>query len=67
MPYDLIDEYRLMVHPVVVGRGERLFREGSETKALTLVETQTFGSGVVVLTYRLAAQDEAGSVPSERS
>ncbi|HEX4713582.1 MAG TPA: dihydrofolate reductase family protein [Ktedonobacteraceae bacterium] len=48
---DLIDEYRLMVFPVAVGSGKRLFREGSEKKMLKLVETRTFSSGVVVLTY----------------
>ena len=52
MHQDLIDEYRLMVFPVVVGRGERLLREGSEKRVLKLVETRTFSSGVVVLTYQ---------------
>ena len=51
MQRDLIDEYRLMVFPVVLGSGKRLFREGSDTKALRLVETKTFGSGVVILAY----------------
>ncbi len=54
MRHDLIDEYRLMVFPVVVGSGKRLFRDGSDTKALRLVETKTFGSGVVVLSYQPA-------------
>ncbi len=60
MPHYLIDEYRLMVFPVVVGSGKRLFREGSYTKALRLVETKTFGSGVVVLTYQPAAKEAEG-------
>jgi dihydrofolate reductase len=51
---DLIDEYRLMVFPVVLGSGKRLFREGSGQKVLKLVETRTFSSGVVVLTYQPA-------------
>lgn len=51
MQADLIDEYRLMVHPVVVGSGKRLFRDGSNT-TLKLVETQTFSSGVVLLCYQ---------------
>jgi dihydrofolate reductase len=51
MGHDLIDEYRLMVFPIVVGSGKRLFGEGSATKTLQLMETKTFGSGVVVLTY----------------
>ncbi len=48
MQHDLIDEYRLMLFPIVVGSGKRLFRDGSDTKALRLVETKTFGSGVVL-------------------
>ena len=43
MRHELINEYRLMVFPVVVGSGKRLFRGGIETTALKLVETKTFG------------------------
>lgn len=50
----LIDEYRLMVFPVVLGSGKRLFPDGNEQKTLTLVESKTFPSGVVVLTYQPA-------------
>jgi dihydrofolate reductase len=49
---DLIDEYRLMVFPVVLGGGKRLFPEGGEKQALRLVESKPFASGVVVLTYQ---------------
>src|SRR5205807_9528326 len=56
---DLIDEYRLMVFPIVLGSGKRLFREGSEKKTLKLVETKTFASGVVVLSYQPAAPRDA--------
>ena len=48
----LIDEYRLMIFPVVLGSGMRLFPDGSEKKALKLVESKMFPSGVVVLTYQ---------------
>lgn len=51
MQHDLIDEYRLLVYPVVLGGGKRLFKDGSKT-TLKLVETKTFSSGVVVLTYQ---------------
>ena len=54
MQHDLIDEYRLMIHPVVVGHGKRLFREGSANKVLRLVGTQTLPSGIVILTYHPA-------------
>ena len=58
--HDLIDEYRLMIFPVVVGSGKRLFGDGIDSKALRLVDTKTFGSGVVVLTYRQAEQEAEG-------
>jgi dihydrofolate reductase len=51
MQHGLIDEYRLMVFPIVVGRGKRLFEDGGGTTVLKLAETKTFDSGVVVLTY----------------
>jgi dihydrofolate reductase len=54
--HSLIDEYRLMVFPVVVGRGKRLFGEGVDMTVLELVDAKTFGSGVVVLTYRSAGE-----------
>jgi dihydrofolate reductase len=49
---NLLDELRLMVHPIVVGSGRRLFENGSERRALELVESRSFGTGVVYLTYR---------------
>jgi dihydrofolate reductase len=52
MRHELIGEERLMVFPVVVGKGKRLFGGGIDTKVLELAGTQIFGSGVVVLTYR---------------
>ena len=56
MQHDLIDEYRIWVHPVVVGSGKRLFRDGSDTTVLRLEETKSFSSGVVVLTYQPAGK-----------
>lgn len=52
--HNLIDEYRLMVHPILLGSGKRLFREGSEQQVLKLVDTKTFSSGTVVLSYQPA-------------
>jgi dihydrofolate reductase len=48
----LVDEYRLFVYPVVVGRGTRLFADATAVPRLTLVETRPFRSGVVLLRYR---------------
>lgn len=53
MQHDLIDEYRLMVFPVVLGRGKRFFKDGSDT-SLTLVDAKTTSSGVAILTYQPA-------------
>src|SRR5947209_4173237 len=50
--HGLIDEYRLMVHPVVVGSGKRIFNGGA-TATLSLAETVTTGTGVVVATDAL--------------
>jgi dihydrofolate reductase len=50
----LLDELGLMVHPIVVGSGKRLFEEGGDQKALELVDSKTFGTGVLYLTYRPA-------------
>jgi dihydrofolate reductase len=51
---DLIDELRLMVHPIVVGSGKHLFEEGGDQKALKLVDSKTFSTGVLYLTYQPA-------------
>ena len=49
---DLIDELRLMVHPVVLGSGKRLFEDGHGRQALELVDSKTFSTGVLYLTYQ---------------
>jgi dihydrofolate reductase len=51
MRHDLIDEYRLLVYPVVLGKGQRLFDDESKVD-LKLVETKVFSSGVVALIYQ---------------
>ncbi|MBA3952223.1 MAG: dihydrofolate reductase family protein [Rubrobacter sp.] len=57
---DLLDELMLMVHPVVVGSGRRLFMEGGDPRELNLVDSKTFGTGVVSLTYQPAGKEEEG-------
>ena len=51
MRYDLIDEHRLYVHPVLIGRGKRLFEPSDAKVDLRFAETRSFGSGVVLLRY----------------
>jgi dihydrofolate reductase len=50
----LLDELQLMVHPVVLGSGKRLFEDGGDREAMELVDSKTFATGVLYLTYRTA-------------
>jgi dihydrofolate reductase len=51
MEHDLVDELRLKIYPVVLGAGERLFGETSDSKTMRLVDTQTLDGDVAFLTY----------------
>jgi dihydrofolate reductase len=51
LEHDLVDELRLMVYPVVLGSGKRLFAETSDKKPLRLVDTKVVGDGVAIFTY----------------
>jgi dihydrofolate reductase len=50
----LVDEYRLFVYPVVLGRGERLFADATSVQKLRLIEATPFRSGIVLISYRPA-------------
>ncbi len=63
----LLDELRLMVHPIVLGGGKRLFEEAGDRMSLELVDSRAFATGVLYLTYRPADEQGArGESPHER-
>jgi dihydrofolate reductase len=49
--HDLVDEYHLLIYPVVLGKGKRLFKDGSKA-TLILIETKVFNSGVIAQIYQ---------------
>jgi dihydrofolate reductase len=59
--HDLVDELRLMVFPVVLGSGKRLFGETSDKKPLRLVDSKIVGDGVAILVYEPAGDEAKGS------
>lgn len=60
--HDLVDECRLLVFPVVVGEGRRLFPDRGVAIGLTLVDSRTSGSGVAIDVYRPTGRTEFGTV-----
>jgi dihydrofolate reductase len=58
--HDLVDEFRLMVFPVVLGSGKRLFGETSDKKPLRLIDSKVVGDGVAILIY-----EPAGDAPNK--
>jgi dihydrofolate reductase len=69
--HDLVDELRLKIFPVVLGAGERLFGETSDTKPMRLVDTRTIGDGVASLTYETVRdaerESDGGSLQEQRA
>jgi dihydrofolate reductase len=59
--HDLVDELRLMIYPVLLGAGARLFGETSNKKPMRLVDTQTVGDGIAILTYEPTRAAERAS------
>lgn len=58
---DLVDEYRLLVYPVLLGEGRRLFADGTVPAALRLVDSRTTSAGVTLSTYESAGKPSYGS------
>jgi dihydrofolate reductase len=52
--HDLVDEYRLMIEPILLGGGKRVFPDDGQARPLELVSTTTTATGVLICTYRLA-------------
>jgi len=65
MPHDLIDEYRLLVYPLVLGPGKRLFDETCQTN-LKLVVSKAFGTGVVKLVYHRTGKPVPAADPAQK-
>jgi dihydrofolate reductase len=65
MEHDLIDEYRLFTHPVHLGTGKKLFREGARAAALELISSTTTKSGIVISAYKPAGEVQLGSYELE--
>ena len=59
--HDLIDEFRLWIFPVLLGKGKRLFAEGASPIGLTLQEARSFGTGVVLQRYQPSGKPDYGS------
>jgi dihydrofolate reductase len=59
--HDLVDELRVMIYPVVLGGGARLFGETSDKRPMRLVDTRTVGDGIAILTYERARDAERAS------
>jgi dihydrofolate reductase len=64
MSRNLIDEYILLIHPLVLGSGRRLFRDGGTLATLRLVDSKTTTNGVMIATYRPAVAARAKSSKS---
>ncbi len=62
---DLVDEFRLMIFPVVVGKGKRLFGDGTVPRSFSVRDSSTSGTGVVMATYERAGEVETGSFADE--
>ena len=61
LQHDLIDTFRLWIFPVVLGKGKRLFAEGTTPAGLRLVDSRTSTTGVIIATYERAGEVSQGS------
>jgi dihydrofolate reductase len=66
LKHDLVDRFQLLIYPLVLGKGKRLFGDGTIPTALTLLDSKTSPSGVTILTYERAGMVKAGSFALEQ-
>jgi len=62
MRHDLVDRFVLMIHPLVLGAGRRLFPDGGAPATLRLLDSVTTTTGVVIATYEPAARPTTGAI-----
>ena len=65
LAHDLIDEFRLLIYPLVLGKGKRLFGEGTRPSAFKLTKSATSSSGVLIASYERAGDIKTGSFALE--
>jgi dihydrofolate reductase len=63
--HDLVDEFRLLLFPVLVGAGKRLFADGTIPRSLELVDSTTSATGVMICSYRRKGELETGAIGPE--
>jgi dihydrofolate reductase len=63
VPHNLIDEFRLVIHPLLLGGGVRLFPDDGEAHQLELVDSTHTTKGVILATYRTATRHREHQVP----
>jgi dihydrofolate reductase len=63
----LLDDLTLLVHPIILGGGRRLFEDRGDRKALEFVVSRTFGTGVVSLAYRPAGEGQEQGPAASRN
>ncbi len=61
LKHDLIDEFRLWIFPITIGKGKRLFGEGTQPASLKLIDSKTSTTGVIIATYEPAGELKTGS------
>jgi dihydrofolate reductase len=62
LKHDLVDELALKIHPIILGKGKKLFDDGSIPSAFTLIESTVTPSGVIAVSYKRAGEVKTGTI-----